>query len=57
MKYRRKEIVDAIQFNEENPQVEVKQMLYFSEIIVTGNIVVKLKMVHTWTLTKMDGAV
>jgi hypothetical protein len=39
MKYRRKEIVDAIQFNEENPQVEVKQMLYFSEIIVdlTGN--------------------
>ena len=34
MKYRRKEIVDAIQFNEENPQVEVKQMLYFSEIIV-----------------------
>jgi len=27
MKYRWKEIVDAIQFNEENPQVEVKQML------------------------------
>ncbi len=34
MKYRRKEIVDAIQFDEENSQVEVKYLLCCDSITV-----------------------